>query len=81
MTYRFKPLPDITAYEVATLMANTCLGVLADDEQVQGKGEVPVPECLRRHFEKLPEKLPERAKPMKGMRLLHRWVKGPSHGS
>ncbi len=69
MTYRFKPLPDITAYEVATLMANICLaasarpGVLADDEQVQGKGEVPVPECLRRHFEKLPE-TPARGRPI-----------------
>ena len=68
MTYRFKPQPDITAYEVATLMANIAhgggnIGVLADDEQVQGKGEVPVPECLRRHFEKLPVP-PARGRPI-----------------
>ncbi len=69
MTYRFKPLPDITAYELATLMQNLCLGqaarqgIFAGDEEMQGDSENPVPECLRRHFEKLPE-TPARDRPI-----------------
>ena len=60
MTYRFKPLPDITVYELAIFIANIAhgpqanVGIIATDEQMQGNdpGLDSIPECLRRHFEK-----------------------------
>lgn len=61
MTYRFKPLPDITAYELAILVQNLRFGemarqgIFAADEEMQGDSENPIPEYLRRHFEKLPK--------------------------
>ena len=60
MTYRFKPLPDITAYELALVVEHMphsgpgVSGVFATDGLMQGDDKDPIPECLRRHFEKLP---------------------------
>ena len=75
MTYRFKPLPDITVYEFAIFMANIShgpsadVGIIATDEQMQGNDPKlhSIPECLRRHFEKLPE-TPARGRPIRRMR-------------
>ena len=59
MTYRFKPLPDITVYELAVLLeaaaysGATFQDLKATDELIENIS----PKCLRRHFEKLPPDL------------------------